>query len=173
MDRKLTYPAFGALLVAAAAFGVHIGESAIGQINPLYFQGAAVHPRDRGVAVDENALVEQGPRFAQLYGWEQGQAARNADCFNCDALGARDAYAATNVRYAIAETRFSNDLEPISYSAQTQAEVQPLAAEEAQAPDPYEAQRAELARYSSYAIEAAPDPAQPPVDAAAAADAQD
>jgi hypothetical protein len=34
MDRKLVYSAYGALILAAGAFGVHVGESAIGQINP-------------------------------------------------------------------------------------------------------------------------------------------
>jgi len=173
MDRKLVYPAYGALLLAAAAFGVHVGHSAIGQINPLYFQGAAVSPRDRGVVVDETALVEQGPRFAQLYGWEQGNAARTADCIDCAALNARDAYAgrnpaAGNVRFAVIETGFSAEPQPAAYSGE--AEQQPLAAEEPEAVDPYTAQRAEVARYSSYAIEAAPDSAQPAIEAPASHD---
>ena len=32
--------------------GVQLGESAIAEIDPIHFQGAAVHPRDRGAAID-------------------------------------------------------------------------------------------------------------------------
>lgn len=158
MDMKLAFPAFGALLISAAALGVHMGQSAVGGINPLYFQGAPVHPRDRGVVVDETALVEQGPRFAQLYGFEQGRAERDADCINCDALAARDAFAARPVHFARIEA--TAEARPQTYAPEPQDALTPIEA----APDPYAERRAEVARYSSYAIEAAPDPEQPPID---------
>jgi hypothetical protein len=69
--------------VVAVMFGVTLGNSAISHINPLYFQGAAVHPRDRGAAVDPNAPAVIPNRYEQLYGFAQGQQARAADCVGC------------------------------------------------------------------------------------------
>ncbi|HEY0012400.1 MAG TPA: hypothetical protein VGB79_06050 [Allosphingosinicella sp.] len=154
MDRKLVYSAYGALILAAGAFGVHVGESAIGQINPLYFQGAAVHPRDRGVVVDEAALVEQGPRFAQLYGWAEGAAARNADCINCEALSARDAYAGAGAPHqALLETGWRAEPQTAAWSPEPEDALTPVTDE----PTPFEAQRAELGRYAAYQIEETPE----------------
>jgi hypothetical protein len=48
MTSPFALPVLGGSLLAAVALGIHLGESSIGQINPLYFQGPAVHPRDRG-----------------------------------------------------------------------------------------------------------------------------
>jgi len=93
MINPFTLPALGGALLAAVALGVHLGQSAIGLINPIYFQGPAVHPRDRGAALDESALPSRPPAYGELYGWEQGQSARAADCGDCAALRARDAYA--------------------------------------------------------------------------------
>lgn len=168
MDTKLAAPAFGALVLAAVAFGVHLGESAIAQINPLHFQGAALHPRDRGVVVDGNALVENGPRFAQLYGWAEGAEARTADCFDCAALAARDAYRdGGSPRFAVLETGWSGEIRPAA--AEWLPETYAAEPEEEEAKD-YEAQRAEVARYADYEIEAAPDPKQPPIEIASAED---
>lgn len=69
--------------VVAVMFGVTLGNSAISQINPLYFQGAAVHPRDRGAALDPNAPTVIPNRYEQLYGFADGQAARAAACVGC------------------------------------------------------------------------------------------
>jgi hypothetical protein len=74
---------FGIAGIAAVIFGVSLGNSAISQINPVYFQGAAVHPRDRGAAVDPNAPTVIPNRYEQLYGFAQGQQARAADCVGC------------------------------------------------------------------------------------------
>lgn len=93
MINPFTFPALGGALLAAAAIGVHLGESSIDLINPIYFQGPAVHPRDRGVALDERSLPSRPPAYGELYGWAEGGAARAADCGDCDALRARDAYA--------------------------------------------------------------------------------
>ena len=93
MHNVFSLPVLGASLLGAVAVGVHLGESSIGLINPIYFQAAPLHPRDRGAAIDESRLQRRGPAYAELYGWEQGSAARAADCGNCEALRARDAYA--------------------------------------------------------------------------------
>jgi hypothetical protein len=153
MDRKLVYSAYGALILAAGAFGVHIGESAIGQINPLYYQGAAVHPRDRGAAVDASALAEQSPRFAELYGWDEGAAARSADCVNCEALSARDAYAAPN--HAVLETGWR--AEPRTAAAGWAPDPQDRLTPVEEEPSTFEAQRAEVGRYAAYQIEEKPE----------------
>ena len=152
MDRKLVYSAYGALILAAGAFGVHVGESAIGQINPLYFQGAAVHPRDRGAVVDGDALAEQGPRFAELYGWDEGAAARSADCVNCEALSARDAYASPN--RAVLETGWRAEPQAAAgWAPDPQDWLTPLDEE----PSAFEAQRAQVGRYAAYQIEEKPE----------------
>jgi len=73
----------GAGGVLAVIFGVSLGNSAISQINPHYFQGAAVHPRDRGAALDPNAPTVIPNRYEQAYGFAQGQQARAVDCVGC------------------------------------------------------------------------------------------
>ena len=158
MDRKLTLPALGAVMLAAAAFGVHLGQSAIDQINPLYFQGAAVHPRDRGADLAEASLAPQTPRFAELYGWAEGEAARNADCVDCEALTARDAHHGGEVQFAVLETGWRAEARPAAHG---EAEAQPAAEE----PAAVAVQWAEVDRYANYAIEEKPD--EPPVEVAA------
>ncbi|HEX8193308.1 MAG TPA: hypothetical protein VF552_10450 [Allosphingosinicella sp.] len=166
MDRKLVYSAYAALILAAGAFGVHVGESAIGQINPLYFQGAAVHPRDRGAVVADSALAEQGPRFAELYGWAEGDAARNADCLNCDALAARDAYAGQGgPHHAVLETGWRAEPQTAAWAPDPRDGLTPVE----EAPSAFEAQRAELGRYAAYQIEEKPE--AEPVEAEAETDA--
>ena len=60
----------------AVGIGVQIGESAIGAINPIHFQGAAPPVR----AVDPNQLPPpMQPSYAEAYGWAQGDAARQAE----------------------------------------------------------------------------------------------
>jgi hypothetical protein len=77
-------------LLVAAMLGVQLGESAIAEINPVHFQGAASPPR----GIDPVAAVATEPSFAQAYGWEDGQAARAQLCGgDCDARRARDAMA--------------------------------------------------------------------------------
>ena len=159
MDKKLALPAFGALVLAAAAFGVHVGQSAVSQINPLFFQGPAVHPRDRG-AVVADALPRARPAFAELYGWEQGQAARNGDCIGCEALDARDAHAGGEVVFAVLETGWRTEPEPASYSR----DPEPAPAQEA-APEPEPAgfvvEWADVDRYARYQVEEKPEAAEP------------
>ncbi|MEA3018416.1 MAG: hypothetical protein QOI38_3138 [Sphingomonadales bacterium] len=157
MDARLKLPAFAALILAGVAGGFALGESAIDQINPLYFQGAAAHPRDRGAALDPNALQAQSPRFADLYGWDEGQAARAADCFGCPAVAARDAYAqAPVIEYAAAETPW-RDAAP-AYLPEPEAEPADPAEEAVQPVD--------VALYAGFQIEEKPAEAEP-VDQAA------
>src|SRR5687767_4626132 len=75
MLSPVSLTAFGIGGMIAVIFGVSLGNSAISQINPLYFQGAAVHPRDRGAALDPNAPTVIPNRYEQLYGFTQGQQA--------------------------------------------------------------------------------------------------
>ena len=143
MDRHLTACALGALLVAGAAFGVHLGASTVEQMNPLYFQPLPVHPRERGAAVDPSQLPPPAPRFADYYGWEQGQAARLSDCQDCEALAARDSY--SDLRYAVVETGWRP--EPVAaYAPEAEAAPQEEAVEQAV---PIEA-------YASFQIEEKP-----------------
>jgi hypothetical protein len=154
MDKRLRLAAFASFVVAAGALGVHLGQAAIDDINPLYFQGAAVHPRDRGAEVSELSLEPRAPSFAQAYGWEQGQAARNADCGDCAALGARDAYAGGEVRFAVLQTEWRTEAQPASYRREGEPEV---ATEQQQAqPVVYIVENADVARYASYPIETEP-----------------
>jgi hypothetical protein len=140
MDIKVKAPLLGGVMLGAAAAGVLMGESAISQINPIYFQGAAVHPRDRGAAVADIAPME-GERFADQYGWAEGRAARLADCVDCAALTARDQFAAPSVHPAVAEVR----------EAQQQARAEPL-------PETFVVEYADVDRYAHYPIETEDEP---------------
>ena len=69
----------------AVGLGVQMGESVIGSINPIHFQGEAIHPRDRGAAIDPNAIQPPAQSaFAQAYGWAQGDSARRLDSGSSD-----------------------------------------------------------------------------------------
>lgn len=92
----------GASLLLAVAGGIQLGESAIAMINPIHFQGPAIHPRDRGAAIDETRLRPTEAAFASLYGWDEGNTARAGDCHGCEAVVARDLYADAYT-YAYAE----------------------------------------------------------------------
>lgn len=83
--------ASSAALLAAALIGVQLGHSAIAEINPIHFQGAAEPP----LAIDPGALRPPAPDgFASAYGWDQGYAARAYECAgNCDAREIRQAAA--------------------------------------------------------------------------------
>jgi len=89
MAIPLSLPVLGVAAVMAVIAGLHLGNSAVSEINPIYFQGPAVHPRDRGAAIDEAELrarlVQSRPSYDQLYGWDDGAAARGFDCPDCGA----------------------------------------------------------------------------------------
>jgi hypothetical protein len=160
MGKRLTYSALGSAVLLAAAAGVLLGESAIDQINPLYFQGAAVHPRDRG-AVFESRLPPPAPRFADLYGWDEGRTARSSDCVDCEALTARDAFYESGVRYAVVETDWRT--QPVAYALEVGPEPDPAPSREpADAAEPID-----VALYAGFQIEEKPAETQP-VEVAAA-----
>lgn len=68
----------GAVLVGTLA-GLRLGNSAIADINPIHYRGAVVHPRERGAAVPEHRVRPAEPRYAALYGWDEGRAALAAE----------------------------------------------------------------------------------------------
>lgn len=81
--RNIVLPVVTVLAVIAGAAGLQLGETAIAQIDPLYFQGAAASPRD----VTREARAPRPNAFAQASGWEEGYDARTADCgADCPAL---------------------------------------------------------------------------------------
>lgn len=163
MSSWLTYSTLGGAVLVAAAAGILLGESAIDEINPLYFQGQAVHPRDRGAAIDETALAPAGARFADHYGWEQGQEARTADCNGCDALGARDAYA-SGAHFAVIETGWRTEPQPVAYfHSDPEPESDPE--EEASTIEP-----SEIERFASFQVEEKAAAAEPVEVAAADSD---
>src|SRR6185369_16621075 len=43
MHSPSTWPLLAGSLVASVAFGIHLGESSIGLINPIYFQAPPLH----------------------------------------------------------------------------------------------------------------------------------
>lgn len=111
MPNLFSWPALAASLLLAVILGLHLGQSSVSLINPIYYQAPPLHPRDRGAAIDERALGQAEPAYAQLYGWEQGYAARAADCGNCEALQARAAYASP-AAYSARVPYFGNQAEP-------------------------------------------------------------
>jgi len=86
-----TLLALSGAILFATVIGVQLGQSAIGEIKPIHFGGAAEPPR----AIDPATLRRPaGDSFAAAYGWEQGYAARAHACEgNCDAHEARRAAA--------------------------------------------------------------------------------
>ncbi len=131
-------------LLAAGALGVQLGESAIAEIDPIHFQGAAVHPRDRGAAIDPNAVAGAEPGFAQAYGWEEGHAARQADCDGCDVLTPYEAFAYVQPTARTAEAHWQEP-EPVAVA------VQPWPPGEVAAPGEHN-----IERYTDYPIEEKP-----------------
>jgi hypothetical protein len=161
MPNPFSLPILGASLLGAVVVGLHLGESSIGLINPIYFQAPPLHPRERGAAIDEASLQQRGPAYSQLYGWEQGYAARAADCGNCEALQARDAYAHA---YSARVPYFGNHaaVRPAVAAAPDVLEERLAEAREDPAP-----RLAQIERYAYYPVEevAEPEPADaPPAD---------
>ena len=84
--RRLAVSAIAAVaLLGAVLAGIRLGNSAIGDINPVHFRGAPVHPRDRGAAVSEQVPRASEPAYATLYGWDEGREARAEACPGCGA----------------------------------------------------------------------------------------
>lgn len=164
-----TLPTLGGALLAAVALGVHLGESAIGLINPIHFQGPALHPRDRGAAIDESRVTPRPPAYSGLYGWEEGAVARAADCGDCEALRARAAYARD---YSAEIPYYGGPAEVVVADAGAgDAGVEPVlvyeAAAEAEAVTQAAPVKPPVARYAYYPVtadEAAEPAEEPPPD---------
>lgn len=144
MQSPFSLPIMGLSLLAAVAVGIHLGESSIGLINPIYFQEPPLHPRERGVAIDESRLARPDTTYAQLYGWEQGYAARAADCVNCEALQARDAHA-----YSARVPYFGNDAELRTAVADARSDPGDQFAE---VPEAASTRLAQVERYAHYPV---------------------
>jgi hypothetical protein len=93
MHSPFAWPILSGSLIFSAALGVHLGQSSISQINPIYFEAPPVHPRDRGAAIDEASLHREQDPYPQYYGWDEGQSALAADCTHCTVRPPRNAYA--------------------------------------------------------------------------------
>ena len=159
MVNPFTLPALGGALLASVAIGVHLGESAIGQINPAYFKGPAIHPRDRGAAIDPNEVRQRPTLYSEHYGWEEGRAARAEDCGDCEALAARDAYA-RDYSYSAEVPYFGGPAEPV----RAETVVEPAVYfEEEEAPFEEEVVEPEgpVVRYAHYPIEEQAPAAEP------------
>ena len=147
MTRWLNLPALAGSLLAAIVLGIHLGESSVGLINPVYFQGPALHPRDRGAAIDPATLpTPRGPAYADLYGWDEGRTAVLADCGDCAALAARDRYA-----YSAAVPYFggrSDRPAPVAEPAPA-AQLDTIVTPSAE----YTAREAQVARYAHYPVD--------------------
>ena len=155
MANLVTLPALGVALFVAAGTGVYLGESSIGLIKPDYFQGPAVHPRERGAALDPNAIRPREAAFSDLYGWVEGDAALTRDCGNCDAIRARDAHV-----YSAVVPYFGSSAN--ARPAVAQPSQAPEAPEPAQArPSPAAEAGARIARYANYRVSADEAPAYP------------
>ena len=96
MHSPFTLPVLAGSMLASVALGIHLGESAIAQINPIYYQAPPLHPRDRGAAIEEGNLARAPgdyalpTDYAGLHGWDQGQAALAADCGDCAGMRGRE-----------------------------------------------------------------------------------
>ena len=161
MLNPFSLPVMGGSLLAAVIVGLQLGQSSVSLINPIYYQAPPLHPRLRGAAIDERSLDRTPePAYGQLYGWEQGYAARAADCGNCEALRARDAFAySARVPYFGGREGLSRRVE------QARAD---LGDQFADVPEEAAPRFAAAERYAYYAV--SEDDVEPEPDALTAAD---
>ena len=156
MSSPLTLSVLAGSLLASVALGIHLGESSIAQINPVYFQDPPPHPRDRGAAIEEGSLARMPTAYSGLYGWDEGQAALSADCGDCAALRARNANA-----YSARVPYFGSggDLHAAVAEARTEHVQDSVEVPEALSP-----RQQQIGRYASYPVTVeAPQPAAPGV----------
>jgi hypothetical protein len=73
--RNSVLPVMTVLTIVAGAVGLQLGESAIGQIDPLYFEG-----REPLRDVSKDPRPPSSSAFAQASGWAEGYQARAEDC---------------------------------------------------------------------------------------------
>jgi hypothetical protein len=156
--------ALGGGSIVAVMVGISLGNGAISSINPAYFQGAAVHPRDRGAALDPNAPSVIPNRYEQLYGFAQGQQARAIDCAGCT-FGPPAVPAEAGV-YAASAPYFGSREERARTEAREQREID---AEFQRRLDDAAARRAaidEVRRYANYRVSEDEVVRDPPVEGA-------
>jgi len=112
MTSPFSLSVLGGSLLAAVVFGIHLGESSIGLIKPIYFQGPAVHPRDRGAAIDESSLpLPARSAYSDLYGWDEGHAALAAECAGCGSVRVHRANYSAEVPYFGSRRELRNAVE--------------------------------------------------------------
>jgi hypothetical protein len=130
-------------IALAVGLGVQLGESAVREIDPLYFQGPAARPEAVEPVAEASAPLP--------YGWEAGNAARLAEA---------------SVDYPYAPTPM-----PVALPAATPAEAPPPPLSLAAWPPGQVSSHPEVERYTDYPIEQKPpdrsEPAEdepPPAD---------
>lgn len=74
--RNSTLPVLAVMTLVAVVGGYQLGDGAVSQIDPLYFEGAAAPARD----VTQRTRPGQANAYAAASGWEAGYAARTVDC---------------------------------------------------------------------------------------------
>jgi hypothetical protein len=77
--RNSVLPVMTVLTIVAGAIGVQLGEGAVGQIDPIYFERGRQPPRD----VSKDPRPASTSAFAQASGWAEGYQARAEDCNGC------------------------------------------------------------------------------------------
>ena len=138
-----------AIFVAGVA-GVQLGQSAVGAINPLYFEGEPLKP----VAVDGRERQPAQPAYYRAFNWEQGAEARAIACG--DNCGRPEPY----------DTHVYRD-EP-QFAAGSWRERAPAMELEPWAPGEVSSERRPaLMRYADYPIEAKPETDEEEPDGAA------
>ncbi len=80
--RNSVLPVMTVLTIVAGAVGLQLGESAISQIDPLYFQSGREPLRD----VSKDPRPPSTSAFAEASGFAEGFAARAADCPGCSVV---------------------------------------------------------------------------------------
>lgn len=82
MANPIALSAAGGGLIAAVLIGINLGNAAVEAIDPAHFRSPEV-PRMRAAvyeAAPQPELARRVPNYSELYGWDEGAAARMADC---------------------------------------------------------------------------------------------
>lgn len=135
----------------AVGVGVQLGESAVGEIDPLYFQG----PAGRPAGVEPVAELSAPSPYAQAYGWEQGNAARLAE---------------SGIDYPYAPTPMPVAAQVVAPAWREPAPPPPPPLSLAPWPPGQTAAHPDIERYTDYPIEAKEAPAAVPDEEAAPAE---
>jgi len=165
MDSPYRIPIYSLAVFAAVMMGVFLGNGAISSINPVHFQGAAVHPRDRGAAVDPDAVSVAGPEYPS-YGWADGRQARIEACEGCVTPRlASAAYAPPAPYFGSREEqarRGARELQAIDHSYDEQERRRQAAHEREESELARAAASERVERYAHYAVAAEEAPRDEP-----------